>query len=301
MSQLSLIIKNEYLTDVRGKSFWISTLLVPVIIAAFGLFGGIMASQSESMGSVVNDLPITPEAETMTAQKAAGMFMGMFLAIFLMMYGAMIFTKVKTEKTNRIVEILATCVDGRTMMLAKIIAVGLVGLTQLLVWALLAGAIIVGVFLVFTPDISFGFLMSPKVWLALLWTICFFIGGYIFFGSLYAAAGAMTDKDNENQAYMSILTFMLLGSFYIGEFAVDHGDSAFARVCSYIPFTSPTIGCVNAVTETAPLWETALSLILLYAFAVLALVISGKIYSSSLLLRGKNFTPKDIVTFLKAK
>ncbi len=301
MSKLSLIIKNEYLTDVRSKSFWISTIAAPLVMAAFGVFGGIMAAESDSMSSIMEAMPTTPDSETMTPMKVAGMLLGLFLTLFLMMYGASIYNKVRTEKCNRIVEILATCVDGKTMMLAKIISAGLTGLTQLALWGLILAAIASGLFVVFSPDLSLSFLMQGWVWRALMWTVLFFIGGYVFFGSLYAACGAMTDKDNENQMYMTVLTMFLLGSFYIGQYAVDHGDTPFSVVCGYIPFTSPTIGCVNAITETAPLWQTITSLVVLYAFAAIALSIAGKIYSCSLLLKGKNFTPKDIVTFIKSK
>ena len=170
------------------------------------------------------------------------MMLGMLLTLFIMMYGAQIFNKVKTEKCNRIVEILATCVEGRTMLMAKIISVGLIGLTQLMLWFLLTGVIAAGILIVFMPDISFGFLTNPIFWRALVWSILFFIGGYIFYGSMFAAVGAMTDKNNENQEYMSILTFLLLGAFYIGEYAVDNGEGVFATVCMFLPFTSPRSG-----------------------------------------------------------
>lgn len=300
MSKLGLIIKNEYLTDIRSKSFWISTIVAPIALCAFGIFGGIMAAESDSFGSVMEAMPTTPDSDTMTPAKVAGMLLGLFLTLFLMMYGSGIYNKVRTEKCNRIVEILATCVDGKTMMLAKIISAGLTGLTQMALWGAIIFVILGGLMIVFTPDISLGFLSHGWIWMALLWTLLFFIGGYIFFGSLYAACGAMTDKDNENQMYMTILTMFLLGSFYIGQYAVDHGDNVFSVVCSFIPFTSPTIGCVNAVTGVAPIWQTILSLVVLYVFAIFGLIIAGKIYSCSLLLKGKNFTPKDIITFIKA-
>ncbi|MDE7343503.1 MAG: ABC transporter permease, partial [Muribaculaceae bacterium] len=136
---------------------------------------------------------------------------------------------------------------------------------------------------------------------ALVWRILYFIGGYIFFGSLYAAGGAMTDKNNENQEYIAVLTLLLMSSFYIAMFAVDHGGATFVRVLSYIPFTAPTIGAVNAITQTAPLWESIANLILLYLFAWLAMALAGKIYTSSILLKGKRFTPRDILTFLRSK
>lgn len=300
MSKIGLIIKNEYLTDVCAKSFWISTLIVPVLMVAFGGFAGYMMASSDTAMSMADKIGPEPEGE-FTALKALGLMGGLFLCLFIMMYGSMIFTKVKTEKTNRIVEILATCVSGRTMMFAKIIAVGLTGLTQMLLWGILITVLVIGLVIVFPIDIPWNELFQPQYIMAVIWMLLFFIGGYVFFGSLYACTGAMTDKNNENQEYMAVLTFILLISFYVSEFAVDHGDTLFVRILTYIPFTSPTVGAVNAITMTSPLWESVISLVVLYFFAWFAMSFSGKIYTSSILLKGKRFSPKDIITFIKSK
>lgn len=300
MSQLGLIIRNEYLTDIRAKSFWISTFLVPVLMVAFGGIMGYLMSESDSAMKVQESIMPDSDKE-MSPLQGIGLMMGVFLTLFIMMYGSQIFQKVKTEKTNRIVEILATCVPGRTMMLAKIIAVGLVGFTQLILWASLIIILLIGIMLVFPFDIPWDKILTYDYIMAIVWSVLFFIGGYIFFGSLYAAGGAMTDKNNENQEYVAVLTLVLMSSFYIGMYAVDHGDSAFVRILSFIPFTSPTIGAVNAITQAIPLWQAIVSILILFFFAWLAMVFAGKIYSSSILLKGKKFAPKDIITFLRSK
>lgn len=303
MSRLNLIIKNEYLTDIRSKSFWIGTIAFPLVMIAFGAFGGLMMSGSDSMNSMMEGMndSVMPDDDTMTPAKALGLMVGMMLTLFLMMYGAQIFNKVKVEKCNRIVEVLATCVEGRTMMLAKIISVGLVGLTQLILWGLIIGVVVAGIVVVFDVDIPFHYLLNMKFIMSMIWSMIFFIGGYIFYGSLFAAVGAMTDKNNENQEYISVLTFILLASFYIGSFTVDHGADTFVIICSFIPFTSPTAAAVNAITGAAPLWQSILAAIVLYAFAFFSMSFAGKVYTSSLLLKGKKFSPKDILTFLKSK
>lgn len=301
MSQIGLIIKNEYLTSIRAKSFWIATIVVPLLMVAFGAFGGYMMASSDSAMAMSHQADFGPDEETITPLKLVGLMAGFMLTIFLMMYGSMIFTRVKTEKTNRIVEILATCVPGRTMMLAKIISVGLTGLTQILLWGIIIAALGFGVIIAFAVDIPWSELFSYDYIMAGIWSILYFIGGYVFFGSLFAAAGAMTGKNNENQEMVAVLTFVLLISFYIGEYAVDHGGTLFVEVLSYIPFTSPIVGAVNAITQTTPLWENILNIIVLYFFAWGAMAMSGKIYTSSILLKGKKFTPKDIMTFLKSK
>lgn len=299
MSQLGLIIKNEYLTDVKSKSFWIGTIIVPILFIAFSVFIGFMMADSEATQKMAN--PAAPDPDDLSGSQVLGMLTGIFLAMFLMVYGAQIFNKVKKEKCNRIMEVLATCVTGRTMMLGKIISVGLLGFTQLIIWIVLILLGCSAIVTVFNPDIPWGELSDPRILTAFIWSLLFFIGGYVFYGAIYAACGAMTDKDNENQGYMTLITFMLLGSFYIGEFAVTHPSNAFVIFCSYFPFTSPTIATVNAAAGSAPLWQSIVSLLVLYGFAALSVIFAGKIYTSSLLLKGKKFSPKDLLLFLKMR
>ncbi len=299
MSQLGLIIKNEYLTDIRAKSFWIGTFLVPVLFGAFSLFIGYLVQDSEATKKLAN--PAAPDPSDMTGMQSLGMLCGIFLALFLMIYGAQIFAKVKKEKANRVMEVLATCITGRTMMLGKIISVGLIGLTQFLIWAMMVVGVILFLGFILNMDIPLDYLSDYRLYTGLLWSFLFFLGGYVFYGSLYAACGAMTDKDNENQTYMTVITFLLLGSFYIGEYAVTNSSNIFVIFCSFFPFTSATIAAVNAVAATVPLWQSLLSLVVLYIFALIAVSLAGKIYTSSLLLKGRKFSPRDIVLFLKSK
>ncbi len=298
MSQLGIIIKNEYLTDIRTKSFWIGTFVLPALSILFGIFMGFMMSESDVMRKT--STPVVSPDE-ISGMQVLGMLMGIFLAVFLMIYGSQIFNKVKKEKCNRIVEILATSVSGRTMMLGKIISVALVGFTQIVLWIASIAVIFYFFVVVFSPEIPWNEFLDARIPMAFLWCVLFFIGGYVFYGSLYAACGAMTDRDNENQTYMTAITFVLLSSFYIGQFAVTNASNIFVTICSFIPLTSPVIGCVNAISGEVPLYQSVLSLVSLYAFAVLAVAFAGKIYTSSILLKGKKLTPSDIILFFKMK
>lgn len=300
MNQLSLIIKREYFNDIRSKSFWISTFLFPIITLSFGIVVGLLMEDSETLRSF-GELNNGGAAEKdLTGLQIMGMMMGILLVIFLMVYGTQIFQKVKNEKTNRIMEILATCVDGRTMMIGKVISVGLIGLTQLAVWGILiiGGAAIMISF--FSPELI-GYLGKGSVWIGVLWGILYFIGGYMLFGSFYACIGAMTDKDNENQGYIVIITFLLMASFYISQYTIDNPNSALALWCSFIPLTSPGIGAVGSITGNLVWWQSIISLIILYASAFISISFAGKIYTSAMLLTGKTFSLKDIAIILKAK
>lgn len=305
MNKLRLIVINEYKTAVGSKSFWIMTFVIPLLMVGFGIVMGFIMTDATSTQSVIESMNektgLTPEEESMTPAKAIAMLIGFTLTMAMMVCGSQIMQMVRQEKTNRIMEFLATCVPGRTMLTAKIISVALIGLTQLFLWGALILLFGMGFIIVLDIDIPWGYLLHPLVWKSLTWTILYFIGGYMMFSSLFAACGAITDSNNENQQYFTILVMCVLASMYIGMYAVDHPMSVTAQVCAYFPLTSPTVGAVNAITGEVPIWNSILSLTVLYACAYGAIVIGGKIYSSSMLLKGSSLTPKSIIAFIKAK
>lgn len=305
MNKLKLIVINEYKTAVGCKSFWIMTFVFPVVMLVFGVVMGFVMSDSTSMTSFMNSINdstgLTPEEEDMTPAKAVAMMVGVILTMAMMICGSQIMQLVRQEKTNRIMEFLATCVPGRTMLMAKIMSVAMVCLTQVFLWAVCIMFFLVGIIYVFNIDIPWSYLLHPLFWKSMTWAVLYFIGGFLMFSSLFAACGALTDSNNENQQYLSILMMFVLSSMYIGMYAVDHPTSVLSVVCAYFPLTSPTVGAVNAITGEVPIWSSILSLVVLYACAYGSIVLGGKIYASSMLLKGTSLSPKTIAAFLKAK
>ncbi len=296
MHKLWTIISAEYRLEVRSKSFWLTTLLFPVFIIGLGGLVAYLSAESDAMKAAGE---MAPHANEMTGIQALGMMGGMFLTLFVIMYGSMIFNKVKAEKTNRIVEVLVSCVSGRSLMFAKVISVAFVGLTQIFVWSLFIVGGVIALLLLAPGDFDMAAIWDIRVLKALLFSLLFFAGGFSFYGALFAVAGALTDRNNENQGYLSILMMLLMVSFYLGMFAVDN-TGALATFCFYLPFTSPTVATVQTISAV-PWYYGMLSLIILYASAAVTLIFAGKVYTSAILLNGKKLYPRDIIVFLKAK
>lgn len=296
MEKLKIIIAKEYSEAVVSKSFWITTFVIPIVIIVFGGIVGYLLSDSKIMTTSSAD-----SGDDMSGLEVAGMLIGSALTFFIMLNGAAIFNKVKTEKCSRVSEILATCVPGKILMLAKIITVGLTGLTQFLAWLMLglAGYCVISV--AAGTGIDIALLKDPRVYEVAAISLIYFIGGYMLYGSLFATIGATSDKNSENQEYMTVLTFILLAAFYIGQYAVSHPESGLSFWCSLIPFTSATAGSICFIIGSMPWWQLVLSVLILYGSAYAMIVASGKIYTSSLLLRGKRLSPKDFITIWRAQ
>lgn len=293
-SKLAIIISNEYTSEITSRSFWISTLIVPVVYLGFILLLGYLMN-----GSVMTELSMPGVTESIVDSdpRLVSLVAGILLSLFLMIYGAQIYSKVRKEKVNRIIEVLATSVTGRTLMLAKIISVMLTAFTQIGIWLLFGCIGLASFFTIEYTSALLYLLFTPAFYTGLLWTSIFFIGGYLFYGSMYAACGAMTDKDNENHGYMTLITMLLLAGFYIEQYAVEHPGMLIVRICGFIPFTAPGVATVGALSGDSTLLITVIRAAVLYIFAFIAVILSGKVYTSSLLLNGKKFSPADIFVF----
>lgn len=246
-----------------------------------------------------------------------GMAFTFCMFFFIIMYGSMVMQSVVEEKTNRIVEVIISSVKPFDLMMGKIIGVALTGLTQLLVWIIIAGSVL-GVMGVYgmgssgeTAQLS-NMLNNPEIaevlhnmstinWLQV--SICFilyFIGGYLIYASLFAMFGSAANDSQEAHQFIFPVTITLTLAFYAGFYTANNPEGPAAFWCSIIPFTSPMVMMVRTPFEI-PLWEIVTSLVLLYATAILMVKLAGKIYRTGILMYGKKVSFKELFKWLTYK
>ena len=249
---------------------------------------------------------------------ASGLIATLLIYAFIFAYGGMVMQGVMQEKTNRIVEVIVSSVKPFELMMGKIIGVGLVGLTQFLIW----GAILTGVAVAFgmgsiltggadvaalsasaSADADFKLELMQALStvsfgrLALCFMI-FFVGGYLLFASIFAMIGSMVDQEADTQQFMIPVTMIILFAFYAGMYSVDNPDGPLAFWCSMIPLTSPIVMMVR-VPFDVPLWQLLLSIGLLYATAVGMVFVAAKIYRTGILMYGKKVSFKEAIRWLR--
>lgn len=259
--------------------------------------------------------PVTPEAivgTSMAGKIAAviGMVMAFFMYITVFIYGMMVMRSVMEEKTNRIVEVMISSVKPFPLMLGKIIGVGMVGLTQVLAWAILVPLMLIGVSLLFGFDMGatnlpetppeFGD-VDPQVlaaqimtelgsfnwWVILPLFLLYFLGGYFMYAALFAAVGsAMGDDLGEGQSLTIPITIPVILAFYITIAAIQSPNSGLAIWASYFPLFSPIVMPARLPFDP-PWWEIIISLVLLIGTCIGLIWLSGRIYRVGILLYGK--------------
>ncbi len=246
----------------------------------------------------------------------AGMLMGFAIYISLFFYGTMIMKGVQEEKTNRIVEVLTSSVKPFQLLMGKILGVGAVGLTQFILWILLMFGVNIIAGIVFGPALSghasFGMGgmqksdMDPdeaRMIVQSMSTLPFgqimvlfplyFLGGFLLYGSLFAAIGAAMGEDGDQQSLMVPVTIPIIISILIAVNVINNPDSPLGFWGSIIPFTSPVV--MSALLPYGPAWwQIALSLLLLAGGFVLTTYIAAKIYRTGILMYGKKITLKEM-------
>jgi ABC-2 type transport system permease protein len=220
--------------------------------------------------------------------------MVMLIYIAVLLYGISVMRSVLEEKNSRIIEVLLSSATSTELMIGKIFGVGAVGLTQIMVWAVM-GAVFAFPSLAMNMDFS-QLAISPAVLLAF---VVYFLLGYLLFSALYAAIGAVTTTEQEGQQLQFIIVIPLVLSVFMLSSVVKTPDAPIVVWLSMFPFFSPVLMYARVVIQTPPLWQIALSVCLLIATIAGLLVLCARIYRIGILIYGKRPNLPEILKWLK--
>jgi len=257
-----------------------------------------------------------------------GMGLAIVIYIFIFLYGSMVMRSAMEEKTNRIVEVMVSSVKPFQMMLGKIIGVALVGLTQFAAWILLSVVLIIGVTATIGSnavknapagmgttaqekameqaagqmnDGIMGAVANLPYGQILTVFVLFFLGGYLLYGSFFAAIGSAVNQDTDVQQFMAPVSMPLVFGIIIAQSVVfQNPNGSLAKIFSMIPFTSPVVMMVRAPFGV-PWSEILISGLILTATFLLMVWISGRIYRVGVLMYGKKPTWKELGKWVFSK
>ncbi len=285
------------------------------ILAAIETPVNIQAIRIRQDGEFISDHP--------EVSMALGFMSGLLIYLFIFLFGSQVLRGVLEEKTNRIVEIIISSVRPFQLMAGKILGVGLVGLTQFLIWVVLTFAIVAG-FQLGMPEL-FRFTPDEQVFITgsqalnaeellrqretvqqydtlagqvvsglsavnfpvmILSFIFFFLGGYLLYAALFAAIGSAVDNEADTQQFMLPVTVPLLFAFIMAQMVMSNPSGPVALWLSMIPLTSPVIMMVR-IPFGVPYTELALSAGLLIGGFVFTTWLASRIYRVGILMYGK--------------
>ncbi len=221
--------------------------------------------------------------------------MVMLLYVNVLVYGFAVMRSIIEEKSSRILEVLLSSVTAKQLLAGKIIGVGAVGLTQIIIWLVIAGAFSV-------PGLIASRSVVANVHIPTAGVVAFgvfFMLGYFLYSTMYAALGAMVNSDQEAQQVQWPAMLPIVFSIVLSTPVLQHPNSTLAFWTSMVPFFAPILMFVRIMAETPPMWQILLciALMLLTTWGLLGL--SSRIYRVGILMYGKRPTLPELRRWLR--
>lgn len=212
--------------------------------------------------------------------------------IVIMTSASLLLSSISNEKQNRVMEVLMTSVNPQQMLTGKIIALGLAGLLQTVIWS---GS---GLLLLRISGQNFAlgdaFQLPASI---LVWGILFFIFGYAVYASLLAGVGALVPNMREASQLTTVIIMPMIAPLMFISTLIQAPDSTLSVVFSIFPLTSPVAMMTRLAATEVPIWQCLVALFLLALTAIYLVRAVAKLFRAQNLLTGQSV---NIFTYLKA-
>lgn len=250
---------------------------------------------------------------------ALGFVMGIFIFISLFTYGGLLTRSVIEEKTNRIVEVIASSVKPLELLIGKMSGIAALGLTQIVFWTLALfgiSALAAPVASAFMDDTvskaqgaaqataASGFdpssLQLPAIDpFLIVYFLIFFLLGYLLYSTFFAAIGAAVDSETDTQQYMFPIMVPIMLAYFIMFQTVNNPDGTVSVVSSLIPLFAPIVMITRIAITDVPFWQIGLSILLMIVSFAGAMWLCTKIYQVGILSYGQSATYKELLKWVR--
>ena len=266
-------------------------------------------------------------AKSSVVATGTGFVLGMILYMFLLIYGSMVMQSVIEEKNSRVLEVMVSSVRPFDLMLGKILGVASVAVVQVLIWGVLCAVgaavavhmmpadVLAGVQAMQhgVPDAAASIDMNPEMLQVMAavtdfgyilrifaYLLLFVFGGYLFYSAMFAAVGSAVDNVQDASQLQMPITLPIILALLMMFVVIKDPNSQLAFWFSIIPFTSPIV-MMARIPYDIPLWEVALSLVVLYASFVGMVWFAAKIYRVGIFMYGKKPSLKELFKWIRYK
>jgi ABC-2 type transport system permease protein len=262
---------------------------------------GLPADLGNELEKRVDLKPFKVTQSGATEEKGAGIiaalifFLLMYATFF--MYGAQVMRGVLEEKNSRIVEVIIASVRPTELMVGKMIGIGLVGLTQYAVWAVVAMNLSLPGIAGALATSSIG---APRIPISMLgYFILYFILGYFLYASVYMTIAAPFNTDQEAQQLAMVPMVLIIGGVAIYPAVMSNPSGGIAVFFSLFPFTASLTMFLRTAVAEVPGWQILLSVVSLVLSTAAISWLAGRIYRVGILMYGKKPTIPEIARWVR--
>jgi len=219
----------------------------------------------------------------------------MILYMALLSWGMTISKSIIEEKGSRVMEVLLSSLTPRDIMVGKLVGVGLAGLTQLLVWALLGLAL---------SSYGAANMMSllAKVQvppMVFVYFVIYFVLGFMLYSAIFMTIGAMCATDQDAQHLQGLVTLPMIVPLLTLMLLIQSPNSGLAVGLSLIPLFAPMMMLSRIILLQPPAWQIALSMLLLVGAIAVAVTFAARVFRVGILMYGKPPSMRELMRWYR--
>lgn len=223
-------------------------------------------------------------------------FPGVFLVLFYFLiafFGNQMLTSTTEEKENRVIEMILTTIEARTLIVGKIISLVILAIIQMVI--ILLPVLIGYIFLhdkLSLPSLDLSSL--PIDWIRIGIGFAVFIVSFLLFTGLLVAIGAAVPTAKEASAYFGIVMMLIFGPLYAASLFVSSPDSPFVRFLSLFPFTAPIPLMLRNAAGNLGYGEALLGIVFLAIATIFVMSVAVRVFRYGALEYSRKLSLKEI-------
>jgi ABC-2 type transport system permease protein len=220
----------------------------------------------------------------------------MILYMALLTWGITISRTIIEEKGSRVIEVLLSSVDPRDLLMGKVVGIGLAGVTQMAIWAVMGlvvsaygGAASISIFTKVSVPFS-----------VFVYFVVYFVLGFLLYASMFTLIGAICSSEQDAQQLQGLVTMPMIIPILILMVIVQSPNSTLAVVMSLIPLFTPMVMLGRIVVLQPPAWQIIVSVVLMVVSIYMSISFSARVFRVGILMYGKRPSPREVVKWYRS-
>lgn len=218
-------------------------------------------------------------------------FFVMVLYSAILSWGMTIAKSIVEEKGSRIIEVLLSMLTPRDLMLGKLVGVGMAGLTQLVIWAVV-GLALTGTALPMLMAQIGPVHVDPIVF---VFFVIFFVLGFMLFASLFMVVGAVSSTEQDAQQLQVMVTLPMIIPLMSLMLFMQDPNGGVAVGLSLVPVFTPLLMMARIILLMPAWWQIALGIVLMLVTIFFAVSFAARVFRVGILMHGKRPSLRELV------
>jgi len=249
------------------------------------------------MDVTVIDLRTGAEMEDLNAFIVGVIFrpiiFGMIFLMAISTTSQFLMSGVVEEKENRMMEILATSSTPLQLLWGKVLGLGALGLTQVVLWG-------VALFVILNTQGGTGILAGMSFTADyIVVSLIYFVLGYFLYGAVMVGIGAAVTAEQEGRQFSTVFAMITVLPFMLSITFFTDANGTIPLILSLFPLTAPLAVIMRMPLATVPVWQIILSMVLLALSTVLVMWLAARVFRLGMLMYGKNLSLREIVRAMR--